>query len=221
MDERHHLNAPHDDELSKINQLDDHSGLSNLYRKAKDAWEGEIVTKEERERRRTLKGETASFGIRKRFIAVGLLAPLPLALLSLFLAFIFANVTEQNASIMVIPLFILFGVWGILTLIIVSRTFGVFYQYGIRSGPFIVVLLLLLALSLPIAYIAVVPISSQLIVVTSLVVAAELTWSIVLCSGLLFLWTTPRLRSVTKVWLVILTAAVLLAASALLILSVI
>lgn len=213
MDNRNHkLDAPNNEQLKDIEQLADRSELSTIYPHAHDLWEGELVSNEERERRRTKKDETLSFGIRKKFWLVGLLAPLPLVLLSVLIGFIFAIFTKENAPILVIPMMLLFLFWTALTVYLLRRTFEVFYRHGMRAMPYIVTLVLLLGISLQSIYLLTIPLHGQQLMSSVILVGVvELIWSIILSYGLIVLWTTPRLNGRAKVGVLVASAIILVA----------
>lgn len=214
MDSKHKLDAPHNETLKEIEQLSDRSGLSTIYRSAHEQWEGELVTTAERERRRQHEADVASFGIRKKFWYVGLIAPLPLVLLSAFIGAAFAVVTEDNAPRLVIPALLLFLVWGLVSFSLLKKTFEIFYAHGMRALPFIVTLVIMLGFSLQSIYLLTIPLhSQQLLSAVAIVSTVELLWSIILSYGLILLWTTPRLHSNAKVGIIALFATALLSAA--------
>lgn len=212
MDRKHKLEAPNNESLKTIEQLGDRSELSTLYRTSRDQWDGELVSPEEREHRRQKKQESLSFGIRRQFWLVGLIAPLPLVLFSLFIGFIFAVFTEDNAPLLVIPMMILFLLWGVVSLILLRKTFELFYQHGLRALPYIVTLVILLALSIQSIYLITIPMHGQGIMSSVLLVSAiELLWSIILSYALIILWTTPRLSGGAKMGIITIFSTILLA----------
>ncbi len=217
MDRKHKLDAPNNESLKHIEQFGDRSELSTLYPRRGKQWDGDLVSPEERDRRRQKKDETLSFGIRKQFWLVGLLTPLPLVILSLFIGVIFAIATEDNIPQLVIPGMFLFFIWMMLLYGIMRKTNEVFYRHSLRAIPYIVTLVILLALSVQSIYLLTIPLhSEQLVASLALVGAIELGWSILISYGLIFLWTTPRLSGNTKMSLIAVFAAALLGVSVLL-----
>ena len=140
MNPKHQLDAPDNDSLRTIEQVQDRSSLSSIYPQAGKQWEGDLVSTEERERRRQEKEDTMSFGIRKLSWKVGLLAPLPFVLLSIFLALSAFGIAKTNIDIMVIPMIIVFIAWVGISFTIFKRIFAIFYQHALRAGPFLLIL---------------------------------------------------------------------------------
>lgn len=214
MDNKHKLDAPNNESLRSIEQVSDHSELSTLYRSAGKQWTGEVVSHEERERRLQHEQDTRTFGIRKQFWTVGLLAPLPLVLLSLILGAAFTIVNENNVAYYVIPMLIVSGIWAALSFNIIRRIFELFYQHGLRAGPFLIVLLTFLGLSIQIIYVLTMPLhGQQLLSSVMMICAIELLWSIIITYALLLIWTTPTISGGVKVAIIGLIGLFLLMAA--------
>jgi len=217
MDRKHRLEAPHNDSLQSIEQLRDRSELSTVYFRARSQWEGDIVSEDERQRRRKDKEDHMSFGIRKQFWAVGILAPLPLVLLSLLLGVIFTLLGTLDVRMLVIPMMIGFLVWGVISFSIIKKIFALFYKNGLRAGPFLAILLTFLGLSIQIIYVSTIALHNHQLMSAVLVISAlELVWSIVMSYALLLIWTTPAIGGGVKVGiLAFLGIALLVSAAAL------
>lgn len=199
MDENHRLNAPDNDSLSQVEQLQDRSELSSIYPHAGKQWEGDLISQEERERRRQHKEDMMSFGIRKLWWKIGFLAPLPLVLLCLFLAGSAKGIALTNINLMVIPMIIVFLIWIGVTITIYRRIFSTFYTHALQALPFLAILYVLLALSVEILYILTIPIHQQVPLTAVLLVGTlTLLWSLVLSPLMLVLWTTPRVSGAVK-----------------------
>ena len=138
MDRNHQLDAPDNEELKHIEQLSDHSDLSALYRKAKDQWDGELVSDTERERRRQHKHDTIAFGVRKKFITIGFIIPLPLLLVWIIVSVILSMVTEDNAPMFVIPMMFTFLLWGLVSYFSYRKVYAIFYNNTLQAGPFVI-----------------------------------------------------------------------------------
>lgn len=211
MDRNHQLDAPNNEELENIEQVTDHSGLTTLYRSAKPQWDGEVMSEEERERRRKHKEDTVSFGIRKHIFTIGFLAPLPLIIASIVVTGIFSTITDDNVRMFVIPMIIAFLVWILVTIGIYKHLVKLFYTNAVQTGPFLFTLLLLLGMSLPTIYVLTLPFHDQQPLISALLIAGvELVWSIILTIPLIFIWTTPKLRGNAKFALVTVIALALL-----------
>lgn len=214
MDRNHRLDAPDNEALKNIEQVADHSELSTLYRKAKDQWDGELVSDEERETRRKNKYDTISFGIREKFLLIGFLIPLPFAMALLVASIVLTLVTEDNASLFVIPMIFTVLFWVICSFFAYKKVAALFYGNALNAVPFITILLLLLALSIPTIYELTRPIHSGVLFTSSLtVIGIGFIWSIILTIPLLRIWSTPRLSGNAKFGLITLIAVVLLGAA--------
>lgn len=217
MSKRHHLESPNESSLKEVEQLEDRSELSTLYPKVGKRWEGDLVDPIERDRRRDHAHDTVSFGIRKEFWRVGILAPLPLVLFSIFIAFIFAVTTIDNVPQLAIPMMLLFFLWAIVSWFIFRKVIDIFYSYGVRAASFLIALVALLALSVQTIHLITEPLHHNFLMRSTLVVAGfSLALSVLLSFGLLRLWTTPRLSGKAKVGIVAILALVLLVLAALL-----
>ena len=203
MDSNHKLDAPDNESLSGIDQVGDHSGLSTIYRRAKDGWSGELVTDTERERRRQEKFDKISFGIRKQFVAVALLIPYPFVLGTILLAAAFTFVTEQNAGTLAIPAIFVFLFWIITSVMSYKKLFAMFYANALQAGPFIITLLVVLGLFATIIHVLTAAIHEQQGLFSSVIVGvSELLISLVITLPLLILWTTPRLSGNARVGII-------------------
>lgn len=199
MDEKHRLDAPNNDSLSGIEQVGDRSGLSTIYPHAGKQWEGDLVSQEERERRRQEKEDGMTLGIRKQSWKVGLLAPLPFVLLSFFVAGSVIGIAHSNIDLMVIPMIIAFIAWVGISFSIFRRIFALFYAHALRAVPFLLLLFVLLGLSIQTVYILTIPIhSQQLLSAVALVSVFALLWGMFMSYILLMIWTTPAMNGAVK-----------------------
>lgn len=209
------MDAPDNESLRTIEQVSDHSELSAIYRRPGTQWDGEIVSAEERERRRKHHEETMSFGIRSKFWVVGILAPLPIIIFALLGSAALAYITEKNVSYFIIPGLIVFSLFIAFTISAIRKVFDLFYKNALRAGPFLFVLFTVLLLSIQILYILATPLHHQEILrAITYVGLAELVWSTVICSVLLILWTTPKISGGGKFGIFALLAIALLMANA-------
>lgn len=200
MDENHRLDAPDNDSLSQVEQLQDRSELSSIYPHAGKQWEGDLISQEERERRRQHKEDMMSFGIRKHAWKIGLLAPLPLVLLGLFLAGSAKGIALTNINLMVIPMIIVFLIWIAITLNIYKRVFTLFYAHALRAVPFLMISFVIWLLSVQIIYTLTTSIHNQQpLNAVAIVGAISLLWSMIISYILLLVWTTPRINGAGKV----------------------
>lgn len=211
MDRRHQLDAPDNEELKYIEQVADHSELSTIYRKAKNQWEGELISDTERDRRRQNKYDTIAFGVRKRFISIGFIIPLPLLLAWLIVSVILSMVTEQNAPMFVIPMMFTFLIWGLVSYFAYRKVYAIFYNNTLQAGPFVVTLLTLLIASIPLLYDLTASIHAEKLIITAAVVSVVMIlWSILLTLPLLRLWSTPTISGNGKLAIISALAVVLI-----------
>ena len=211
MDRKHQLDAPDNDILKNIEQVSDHSELSTLYRKARDQWDGELVSDDEREKRRQNKNDTISFGIRKKALLIGILIPLPLMLAWLIAAALLTYITDENAPIFVIPMIFIFLIWGLISFFTYKKVFALFYMNALQAGPFIITIFTFIGFSIPIIFAITEPLHIGLGFMAALLVnAVVVVWSVLLTFPLLYLWTTPRLSGGFKLSLISLIGIALL-----------
>lgn len=199
MDRSHRLDAPDNEALKNIEQVSDHSELSTIYPHAHNQWSGELVTETERDRRHQKTQDTISFGIRKEFAIIGVLIPLPVVFLALLVSAAFLMITEENAALFVIPGIFIFLILAVSIFFIYKKVFKIFYTNALQAGPFIIALLAMLTASASIIYTLTTPIHTENGLISTVVVSLfVLIWSIILCFGLLRIWTTPKLKGNTK-----------------------
>lgn len=200
MDRSHKLDAPNNDELKDIEQLGNRSDISTLYPHAHDQWTGDLIGDEERNQRRQKKLDTISFGIRNHFVTIGLLILLPfiIALLAATLGVLFID--DDTVTMFVIPAIFVFLGWSILTYIIAKKIHTLFYMNAVRTAPYIVTVLLLLAVSVPAFYQLTLELHQERLLLALVYVSALVTvWSVILNFILLRIWTTPVLSGNVKV----------------------
>lgn len=212
MDGRHRLDAPNNDILRGIEQVGDHSQLSATYPQSKAQWTGELVTKDERETRRQHAQDTISFGIRKEFITVGFLVPMPFILAGLMATAAFTFITEDNVPMYVTPGIIVFLVWAVITYFTYKKLNTLFYMNALQAAPYAVILNLLLVMLafmtfhiMPTFYVL------PILATAGVLSIATLLYSTVLSFFLLRLWTTPLLSSNAKLLIITASGITLLA----------
>lgn len=215
MDSNHKLDAPNNESLKNIEQVQDHSELSTMYRKAHDQWEGELVSDTERETRRQSQQDTISFGIRPYFAVIGFLVPLPIILAAISAIAILSFSTEQSIPMQVIPSIFGFMLWVGITYLSYKKLRKLFYKNALSALPYTIVLLTLLALSVPIFYLLTEPLHSDNFFVASILISAiTILWSVVLSLPLLRLWTTPKLSGNAKFGIITLLGLAIAAGAA-------
>lgn len=141
MDRNHQLDAPNNETLKNIEQLEKRSELSALYFQPKDQRVGELISEEERDSRRTKSLDAITRNIKKRFISIGFLGMLPFSLLAglvaLALFFSALIVKDRNAAVLVVPIMILFLIWVFVTFRLLRFYFSIFYEHALRGSIFL------------------------------------------------------------------------------------
>lgn len=207
MDHKHRLDAPNNDKLRTIEQLPDKSELSGLYFTPKKQWEGELVSEEEREKRRSDAIDTISLGIKKRFLAIGLLGILPFALfagvaaIAIFFSSLIAN--DRNAAVLVVPTMFLFLIWVFVAFRLLRHYFAIFYNHAMKGTVFLFFQLILTGLSAQTFYLlAIAPFGVDIIINTLIIAGFALAWSPIVSFILLHIWVSPRLTGSKKLSLI-------------------
>lgn len=207
MEHRPSINGPSDPTLGGITQLESHSDISTLYPTAKAQWDGEIMTPEARNAKKKAEREAVIMSIRGKFLAIGLLLPLPFFVAATIIAIIFSVTNENNAELMVIPGIAGFILWLSITFATVRALFRIFYQHALKAGPFIVLMLSLLGISIQGLYLVsfpfhqVDPLKSVLAVGIGMFIL-----SIMLSFIVLRVWVSPLLKGGAKLVLIALIA---------------
>lgn len=204
MDRSHKLDAPNNDALRTIEQVQDRTGLSSIYRQAHDQWSGELVSKDERDARQKHHQETLSFGIRKHFATISLLLLLPLVSFAIAASFALVHLNDDNVALYVIPAVFGFLVWAGLTILAFKKANRLFYDNALSIGGFMFVLYLLLVLQLPLLIESLAPLhTGDLVLATAYTSAAVLLISLVASGLMVFLWTTPKIHGAVKVGILV------------------
>src|SRR5690606_37782067 len=192
------MDAPDNESLRAIEQLQDHSELSSMYPHAHDQWEGtELMSPEERERKRALEQLNISLSIRRWFFLVGFLIPIPVVLAALMSVTGVTYVNEGNIGFMLLPIVISLGIWVLLSNLAMKKVDDIFYGHSIAITPYLMAHVGLLLLAMQVTYVAASSFySNSLIINTAITSGFALVVSVMLSGVLLVIWTTPHL--VTK-----------------------
>lgn len=203
MDRKHQLDAPDNESLRGISQLEDHSGLTTLYPQAHNQWDGTLMSSDERESKRDQELSSITSTITRWAVPIGLLAVAPIVSAALLVTIAYTFVNEDNASLLLFPMMLITGVWGIVSLAAIKRLYGIFYAHAIRATPFFIILLVLMGLATQSLIILSASFqSSSLITTVALVCAFALISSVALSWILLHIWTTRRVSGSAKMWLI-------------------
>ena len=201
MDEKHKLNAPDEEELSGVEQLQDRSDLSSVYRNPTRTFTGKVLTVEERNQAKADELEALTSGLGKHSLKIGLAVPYP------FIAGVLLTVGSYLLVGKVHD--ILFGgitILGALAWLLTSYTaysyiYKTFYKHALRAGPFLLVMLLSLFLASQAIYgfVTQVVSSDTLFVTVGLISLLVIVYSCLTTFVLLGIWGNSRLSSYIKV----------------------
>lgn len=205
MNEKHHLDAPNDETLSSVSQLNDHSDLSTLYPEAHKQWSGDIMSTENRNKQRSQELDDFSQSITKEFLTIGLLVPIPLAIVGLGTVWLATNVWPHQTAINFIPSVLIGALWIGITYAVIRKMQTIFYQHTMRFGPFLATIWILLGISVQTLFVLTLPIHhANPYAAVACIAVMGFALSIGLSLLLLHIWTTPRLSSSTKFNVIIL-----------------
>lgn len=205
MDKDHRLAAPDNDALKNIEQLGDHSGLTTIYPHAHKEWEGvEISTRDQRETERTKEQLRMMLSIRRWFLPIGLLIPLPFVLAVLLISIGAEYLKVQNLWLMIVPVVAIVGLWLYLSYRAFRAVYDIFYAHSIKATPFFIVLASLLVLSINLVHgLTQYTHSTSVIITTGIVSLGIMAVSTLLSGLLLFIWTSQKLPGSVKLAIII------------------
>lgn len=216
MDKDHRLDAPDNESLRTVEQLEDHSELSAIYPNQQVEWKGlPLLSQQERYAKHDAEQRAITTSLRLRFITVGLLLPLPILLAIIFTSgfYIISDYISFQA-LWSIPAIILAAIW----LIIASRAwrslFQLFYKHAVRSLPIVVILLIELGLASWTLYGIAAPFYTNWVFGNLLGLSIAIFAASIILSGIvIFIWTSYRLPGVVKIGLVAVLTVILAAAA--------
>ena len=201
MDRNHQLKAPDNNELKDIEQVPDRSELSALYFDAHSEWDGkELISDDERQRRRDKHNEAITTSIRPQFATIGLLITTPLILLALIASAGATHVTIEALDFLLPIIVLTIGFWILVSFLSLRRVYAIFYNHALRATPFILVLLSLLGIVAQGLYLLLHSwLPSSLILATLLFGLCLMAASVVLSLITLYIWVAPRLSIEAKI----------------------
>lgn len=139
MDRSHKLDAPNNEDLKKIEQIDDRSGLTTVYRQAGEQYEGTIVTATERERIKAEEIDNITRSISKSAPIIGLLVPYPFLAGLMGGVYLYSISAGMNTGVVYTLLALLGATWLITSYYAYARIFHIFYKHALQVGPFLFV----------------------------------------------------------------------------------
>ncbi len=199
MDHKHKLEAPDNESLKTIEQVESHSELTTLYPLAKDQWDGTIMSSEERATKHDADQDRATRSIRKLFLKIGTLAPLPFLLAALIVATAFTIVTEDNAAVLVFPMIFMLFIWLGISYVAIRNVYRMFYSHALRATPFLIALYIILGLGAQVFLALLIPMHIESILINIAAVCAGIfVLSIIVTALLLFIWTAHNISGQVK-----------------------
>ena len=200
MDRNHTLDAPNNDELSTIEQIEDHSDLSGIYRNAHTEYEGDILSEEARKKAKEDELEAITSGIGRSALSIGLLVTYPFVAGALIAAGLYEIAETTYPMVLVSVAILSIGFWMLTSYKAFSTIFKKFYKHALRAGPFLSVMLVSLILASQAIYGMVTEMfaSQSLIFNVALISLMLVIYSLVASYILLGIWGNSRLKSGLK-----------------------
>ena len=204
MEQGRQLQAPHEDELEKIEQIKDRSDLTGIYRTGQQQFEGELMSKDTRDKAKAEELEAITSGLGRYAFVIGLLLVYPFiagALLATGLYIATQYLMRDNAMVLVFTSIALLAFWLITSYKAYAWIYKKFYTHALRAGPFVTVMLISLIMASQALYgIITETIGGQsllrtVVVICSLLLIYSLLGSFVLVG----IWGNSKLKSGTKV----------------------
>lgn len=201
MEKFHKLDSPNNDRLSDIEQIEDRSGLAASYPTARNEWESiPLMSGEARAKKQAEEQIRINAAIWKWFPIIGVLAPLPVVLLSLLLAISATYLDFKEAAYLLLPVFFAAFLWGYLSFKAIQALRRIFYTHSIKAAPYLIAHFILLGVSFQGVFLLAQTLHSGWVIGDVLIVnGIILAVSIILAGILLFIWTTRRLSSNWKI----------------------
>lgn len=201
MDKNHRLDAPNNESLSTIEQLEDRSGLAATYPRARNDWDGiGLMSGQARSEKQAEERLHIYMSIRKWFPVLGLLIPLPAILLASMIAVAATYLTFDMAGFILLPVSLGVLLWGYISYKVVRGVYSIFYNHSIKATPYLVAHLALLGIGFQGLFtIGQLFHSGWGIGDVLIVCGVVLLASVILCGILLFIWTSKKILSHWKV----------------------
>ena len=201
MDSSHKLDAPNNEELRTIEQIEDRSELGTLYREPGDQYDGTILSPEARDKAKAEKLEALTSGISRSSFKIGFLLPYPF-ISGLLLAFgIYTTTSWINTGVLIALLIVAGGFWVLTSYFAYAAIYKIFYKHALRTGPYLFVMLLsVLAASQAIYGIVTEQFSTQSALFNiALVSLFVILYSVIATFVLLLVWGSAHVNAVFKV----------------------
>jgi hypothetical protein len=201
MDRDHRIDAPNDEELRTIEQIQDRSDLTGIYRKGAQQFEGDILSKEAREKAKAQELEALTSGLGKSALSIGFFIIYPFIGGALLALGLFVLVRYVPAMVLLLLAIAALVFWLISSYKAYEFIFKTFYNHALRAGPFVTVMVVSLIMASQAIYGLVVDnFSGQSIVFNiSLISLLLLLYSLIASFILLGIWGNSKLKSGSKV----------------------
>lgn len=216
MDKDHHLDAPDNESLQNIEQLTDRSSLTAIYPHAHDAWEGSnLMSRDEREQKRDKDQLRISITIRRWFAVIGVLVPLPFVLAAIGIALGSRFLSVDKLGILLLPVVIAVFIVLYISYRSIKFVYEIFYNHAIKATPFVITLIILLALSVYGVLLASQWLhNGDIIHDVAIISISTILMSIMYSGVLLLIWASQSLSSAGKMGCVALLVVAIGAATA-------
>jgi hypothetical protein len=200
MDRNHTLEAPNNDELSTIEQIEDRSDLSGIYRAPGEQFQGEILSEEERTKVKAEELEAITSGIGRSALSVGLLVIYPFVSGALIAVGLYELAVMAYPMVLVSAAILSIGIWMLTSYKAYASIYKLFYKHALRAGPFLVVALVSLIMASQAIYGTVVDNFSVQSAVfnVSLISLLLVMYSLIISYILLGIWGNSKLKSGVK-----------------------
>jgi len=200
MDRNHTLDAPNNEELSTIEQIEDHSDLSGIYRSAHTEYEGEILSEEARKKVKGDELEAITSGIGRSALSIGILVAYPFIVGALVAAGLYEIAENTYPMVLVSVAILSIGFWMLTSYKAFSTIFKKFYKHALRAGPFLTVMLVSLILASQALYGIVTELfaGQSLVFNVALISLLLVLYSLIASFILLGIWGNSRLKSGLK-----------------------
>ena len=216
MDRDHRLDAPDNEELSAIQQLGNRSELTTLYPHAHKEWEGsDLMSSDERDKKRDEEQLHISMTIRKWFPIIGLLVPTPAILIAFIAITASRYLHPADMGILLLPVVAIVALVLWLSFRCIQQVYVIFYNHAIKATPFLTVLVGYLLLSLYSLFIVTQPLHTGDYLIDAAIISATVWFvSIIYSAILVFIWSSQGLGAKAKLRIIFAIGIVLFAIAA-------
>ena len=195
------MDAPDNESLQGIEQVNDHSELASLYPNAHNAWEGtDLLSQEAREEKRAQEQLSMKLGVRKWFAVIGLLTPLPYIIGAILFSVGVVYLKIDNLAVLLLPIVAAFSLWVYISFRAIKYVHNILYQHSIQAAPFVTTLILMLVFSMQALYVTMLDFYQDSLIYNSIVTSVLVLALSVAYSGILvFVWTAQKLSGAYKI----------------------